>query len=111
MIVEGSETAEMIDLLHGRTSKQFNDEEGIEGRKVWFQCWDTLLTHQRSYLARLNYVHQNAVHHGVVKVASDYPWCSAAWFERCASRSFVNSVYRFKIDSVNVLDPFEVEIE
>jgi len=28
------------------------------GRTVWFQFWDTKLTYERSYLARLNYVHQ-----------------------------------------------------
>jgi putative transposase len=38
-------------------------------RQVWYNYWDTLLTYQSSYLARLNYVHQNAVKHRLVPVA------------------------------------------
>jgi putative transposase len=47
------------------------------------------------------------VKHGLVPVANQYPWCSAAWFERTASASMVNSIYRFKIDRVQVKDDFE----
>ena len=32
----------------------------------------------KSYYARLNYVHQNAVHHGLVKVLADYPIAAPA---------------------------------
>jgi hypothetical protein len=30
--------------------------------------------------ARLHYVHQNAVKHGLVQQANQYRWCSAAWW-------------------------------
>jgi putative transposase len=40
-----------------------------------------------------------------------YPWGSAAWFERIASPAQVRSIYRFKTDRVNVPDEFEVEPE
>jgi putative transposase len=70
---------------------------------------ETRLTHQRSYLARLNYVHQNAVKHGLVPVANQYLWCSAAWFERTASPAIVKSIYRFKWDRISVQDDFEVK--
>ncbi len=92
--------------LHEAITKELNAEEGIAGRKVFFQYWDTHITFQRSYLARLNYVHQNPVHHRIVRTASEYPWCSAAWFERSARPAFVKSVYSFKIDRVNVRDDF-----
>ena len=75
--------------------------------KVWYNFWDTRLTFERSYLARLNYVHQNAVKHGLVPVANLYPWCSAAWFERTASPAQVKRIYRFKVEGVHVLDEFE----
>jgi len=54
----------------------------------------------------LNYVHQNAVHHGLTIVATDYAWCSAAWFETNARPAFAKSVYSFKTDHVNVPDDF-----
>ena len=52
---------------------------------IWHNFWDTELTYEKSYLARLNYVHQNAVKHGLVARACQYRWCSAAWFERTVS--------------------------
>ena len=57
-------------------------------------------------LARLNYVHQNAVKHKLVTVANQYPWCSAAWFERVATPAQVKTIYEFKIDRVKVEDDF-----
>ena len=81
--------------------------DNAPNRKVWCNYWETKLTYQRSYLARLNYVHQNPVRHGLVPVANQYPWGSAAWFERTASAAMVKSIYRFKIDGVRVLDEFD----
>jgi putative transposase len=92
--------------LHGVTSRELNKLDGIQDRQVWFNFRDTRLTIQHSYLARLNYVHQNAVKHKLVPVANQYPWCSAAWFEREASPAQVNTIYGFKIGRVKVEDDF-----
>ena len=48
----------------------------------------------------------NHYHHGIVARAADYPWCSAAWFEREATTAFVNTINGFKIDQVKVRDDF-----
>lgn len=40
--------------LHGQTAKQLNRWDKADGRKVWFQFWDSHITFERSYLARLN---------------------------------------------------------
>ena len=66
-------------------------------------------TYEKSYLARLNYVHQNPVKHGLVGVANQYPWCSAAWFERTASAAQVRTIYSFKTDQVSVTDDYDPE--
>ncbi len=95
-----------IAKLHMTTAKAFNQLDDTPGRKVWYQYWDTLLTYQRSYLARLNYVNQNPVKHGLAKNAEAYRWCSARWFAQNAPPAFVTSVQRFKIDRVNVYDDF-----
>jgi putative transposase len=94
--------------LHADTATALNRLDSAEGRQVWFNYWDTRLTYERSYLARLNYVHQNPVHHGLVRVASQYRWCSAAWFERTATPAQVKTIYRFKTDQIRVFDDFEV---
>jgi putative transposase len=72
-----------------------------------FNFRETRLTYQKSYLARINYVHQNPVKHGLVAVANQYPWCSARWFERSASPAIIKSIYRFKTDQLQIDDEFE----
>lgn len=101
----------MLGVLHVKTAEWINKLDESPKRKVWFNFWDTKLTHQRSYFARLNYVHQNAVKHGLVPVACRYPWCSAAWFERTASTAIVKSIYKFKIDRIDVGDEFEPSLD
>ena len=92
--------------LHSNTARELNRLDGQEGRKVWHNFRDTQLTFETSYLARLNYVHQNAVKHGLVQVANQYRWCSAAWFERVATPAMVQTIYSFKTEEVQVDDDF-----
>ena len=55
-----------IGHLHSETARCVNALDDTPGRRVWFNYWDTHITYERSYLARLRYVHENAVHHGLV---------------------------------------------
>lgn len=96
----------MLGKLHMNTAKQLNNWDTQPGRKVWFQFWDSHITFERSYLARLNYVHNNPARHRVVDNAENYQWCSAAWFARSASPAFVKTVQSFKTDKVEVVDDF-----
>ena len=96
----------VVSKAHTLTAKYVNRLDGTDGRKVWFQFWDTHISFHRSYLARLNYVHYNPVKHGLVADARQYRWCSAAWFEQTANTVFLKTVQSFKTDSVNVRDDF-----
>jgi putative transposase len=101
----------MVGALHSGTAREVNRAEAAPGRKVWFQYWESRITFERSYFARLRYVHENAVHHGLVRVASRYEWCSAGWFERKASSAFCKTVLAFPCDSLAVNDEFSVEAQ
>jgi putative transposase len=105
-----SSLSQMLGLLHTKTARWLNRLDAKANRQVWHNFWETKLTYQKSYLARLNYVHQNAVRHRLVPMANQYPWCSAAWFERKASPAQVKSVYRFKTDTLQVLDEYEPDV-
>jgi putative transposase len=94
----------LVRRLHSLTARAVNAEEGRPGRRVWFQYWDTRLTFQESYLARLKYVHLNPVHHGLTKRAEEYPWCSARWFAVTAEAPFFKTVQSFRVDRLNVPD-------
>ena len=101
----------MLGQLHTKTAQWVNKLDHTPERQVWHNYRETLLTFEPSYFARLNYTHQNAVKHGVVKQARDYPWCSAGWFEKNTSRAMVQAITRFKTDRAQVPDGYEVAPE
>jgi putative transposase len=41
-----------------------------------------------------------------VPVANQYPWCSAAWFERTATPAQIKTIYDLKTDRLQVDDDF-----
>jgi putative transposase len=96
----------LIKEFHAATAIEVNRLDGISDRQVWFQFWDTCLTYEKSWLARLNYVHNNAVHHGLVKLAENYPYCSAGWFQQNANPAFVKKVRSFKSNTIKIVDDF-----
>ncbi|HWB03720.1 MAG TPA: hypothetical protein VG796_11905 [Verrucomicrobiales bacterium] len=106
---DASSLRPMLAQLHETMAKWVNKLDRVPDRKVWHNFRDTHLTFEKSYFARLNYTHQNAVRHGLVHVASHYPWCSAGWFERTAAPLYVKTIYAFKTDTVNVEDDFETD--
>ncbi len=73
---------------------------------MWYQFWDKLISFEKSYYARSNYVNKNTVHHKVVSKAEDYYWCSEAWFKGNSDKVFVRTVESFKTDKLNVYDDF-----
>jgi len=100
--------SDILAELHRKTAHWVNQLDGTKGRRVWHNFRETRLTYEKSYLARLTYCHQNAVKHGVVRVANQYPWCSAAWFERTARPAQVKTIYALPTDAVQITDDFDV---
>jgi putative transposase len=102
----GISLGSLIKKFHSITAIEVNRLDRISGRQVWFQYWDTCLTYENSWLARLNYVHNNAVHHGIVKLAENYPYCSAGWFQQKADPAFQKKVNSFRHDCIKIVDDF-----
>lgn len=96
----------VIQRLHAQTAREINRLDKTPGRQVWFQYWDTCLTFEASYYARLSYVHHNPVKHGLVTEARHYPFCSAAWFEQQADPALRRKVETARYDRVTVPDDF-----
>ncbi len=96
----------MIQTLHSRAAIWLNQVDATPGRKVLYQYYDTCLTNEKSYFARLHYVHNNPVKHGLVEAAENYPWCSMGWFRQNADPALRKTVLSFKIDQVSVYDDF-----
>jgi putative transposase len=102
----GASLSSIIRELHSVTAHTANQLDLASGRQVWFQYWDTCLTFEESWLVRLNYVNNNAVHHGLVANAVNYPYCSATWFQQKADRGFQRKVNSFRYDRLRVIDDF-----
>jgi putative transposase len=103
---DGADVMTAVKKLHSVSARKLNAIDGSPGRRVWFQARDTRLSYERSYTARLAYVHYNAVHHGLAPTPEMYPWCSASWFKQRADRAWYETVVSFPTDSVNVLDDY-----
>ncbi len=102
-----STLSRMISKLHTLTARTLNAWDAQPGRRVWFQYYDTHITNAGSYYARLKYVHQNPVHHGIVAQAENWRWGSAGWFERGAGSVFRRLLEGVGIERVSVVDAFE----
>ncbi|MEC4894927.1 MAG: transposase [Oscillatoria sp. PMC 1051.18] len=67
-------------LIHGSTSRQWNLEESIKGRKVWYRYTDRAIRSERHYYTTLNYIHYNPVKHGWAKSPYDWIESSVRWY-------------------------------
>lgn len=66
-----------LSKLHGQTFFNWNRQENLAGRTVWFRCSDRAIRSERHYWATINYIHNNPVHHGYVEKWADWPFSSA----------------------------------
>jgi putative transposase len=92
--------------LHSITAIAFNHLDGVAGRRVWYNYWNSCITYETSYLARLHYVHQNPVKHGVIARAEDYPYCSYRWFIANGEPELQRKVFEQPVDRIRVEDDF-----
>ncbi len=97
----GNSIRKLVTKLHSFATKELNRRKGLAGRtRLWQNYRETRLLHARSYLARLHYVHQNAVHHKLIAVGSDWKWCSAAAFKNEVSPAWLKTVASFRYDQI-----------
>jgi putative transposase len=73
---EGADVARLVRSVHRFTSGRWNVEDGRHGRQVWWNFRDKCISYERSFYARLNYIHWNPVKHGLVERPEDYPFSS-----------------------------------
>jgi putative transposase len=98
--------SKIFKCIHGKSAIQLNKIDNVSGRKVWFEFWDTCLTHENSYYARLKYVMNNPVHHGIVKTAEDYEFCSAGFFKFNADKRIRKRLESYGTENLNISDDF-----
>lgn len=80
--------------IHGVTAFNWNQEDQMKGRKVWYNYVDRKIRSGRHFWATMNYVHNQPVHHGYVKKWGDWPYGSAVDFMKQRSREELNDLWR-----------------
>ena len=98
--------SKFLGKLHMKTAQAVNKIDNTTGRKVWYQFWETHITYGNSFWSRIRYVMENPVKHGLVQVASEYPWCSARWFQESAEQAVQRKLKSFKTDQLEIFDDF-----
>jgi putative transposase len=72
-----------LQLLHGRTSRAWNAQDGRTGtRRVWYRYSDQVIRNEDHFYRVLNYVHVNPVKHRCTDDPYEWPWSSVhTYFE------------------------------
>jgi putative transposase len=61
-----------INSYHKFTARNWNLRDGMKGRKVWWNYWDTCIRSEHDYYRRLKYIFWNPVKHGLVERPEAY---------------------------------------
>ncbi len=71
--------------------------------RIWYNYYDTCMTYEKSYFARLNYIWNNPVKHGYVEKPEE--WKFGSYYFKADKREEVNSIMRnYPCDRIRVED-------
>ena len=73
---------------------------------IWYNYWDTCITFEKSYFARVNYIWYNPVKHGYVENAED--WQFGSYFSRARDEAeYVRDLRnRYPFNKIKVQDDY-----
>jgi len=97
LLVRTDRIKELLSLFgkfHGRSSYYWKKEENKRGRKVWFNSFERDMKSHRHFMASLNYVNNNAVHHGYVTRWQDWEFSSAKLYLEQVGRDEAERIWR-----------------
>ena len=81
--------------VHGTTSRQWNIEDGLTGkRRVWYKFADTLIRNEAHLHLAFNYIHYNPVKHGYARDAYDWQWSSLSLYYDDLGRDWLRDHWR-----------------
>ena len=86
--------ADIFKQIHGRSSFEWNQEDKLRGRKVWYRYSDRFIRSERHYYTTLNYIHYNPVKHGLVASPYDWQWSSVNWYLETQGREWLQDTWR-----------------
>lgn len=79
--------------LHGVTSRQWNKEENLTQRKIWYRWSDRAIRSEEHYYRILNYIHYNPVKHGFVELPYHWQHSSVHWYFEIYGRQWLRDTW------------------
>jgi putative transposase len=83
----------VVRSIHGTTAYQWNREDKMKGRKIWYCYGDRAIRSQRHYYTTLNYIHYNPVKHGCVQSPYDWSASSVEWYRQSRGRNWLRELW------------------
>ena len=85
-----------LKLLHGKTSRQWNLEDNLTGkRRVWYKFSDRLMRSERQLQQTFNYIHYKPLKHGYTEDFYDWPWSSINLYENSQGHDWLLKQWKF----------------
>ncbi|MBE9037327.1 transposase [aff. Roholtiella sp. LEGE 12411] len=79
--------------IHGAVSRQWNIEDNVTKRKIWYRWSDRAIRSERHYYTTVNYIHYNPVKHGLVKSPYDWVESSVHWYLQACGRQWLRDCW------------------
>ena len=73
--------------------------------KIWYNYWDTCITNEKAYFARLNYIWHNPVKHGYVENAGQWKFGSY-YFRLKNNEPIENIIQNFPCNKLKIRDDY-----
>lgn len=81
--------SELFRKIHGGLSRQWNQEDNVTARKIWYRWSDRAIRSEKHYFTTINYINYNPVKHGLVKSPYDWVESSVHWYLEIYGRQWL----------------------
>jgi putative transposase len=92
-VVNFDALSDLFRQIHGVTSRQWNLEDNVTKRKIWYSWSDRAIRSERHYYTTLNYIHYNPVKHGLVTSPYDWVESSVNWYLQVCGRQWLRDCW------------------
>jgi len=90
---KADDLSKFMNEINGASSRLINDADGVVGRKIWWNYFESLLATEAAFYTHLNYLHQNPIKHGLTKDFS-YKFSSYNGWVKKKGREYLDDSYR-----------------
>ena len=87
------EVKKFITNFHNSSSRLLNEQQRVEGRKVWWNYWDRIIRDEMDFYKHLNYIHHNPVKHNLANQMLGWLYSSYDHYQNRHGNEWVDSVF------------------